>query len=228
MQNYKNLLRLLEEENTQEKLDRECWIKEIRSEYVSIVEKSLYLKKETETIQSIVAEFVDKEHKKRNETQTTNHSALWSVKNAVMSLFQKQEISFVAQKTVENSKQRKKQRLLLKSENACSALQTLVQIVQKLNTVQIPVEQRLVKYEGVLSKEYIGKFPVYNVTTDKYHNYVLFNDMVVHNCDCISQLPLLKAWKPSEEMVGKQNYSGVYESDIDDVIDITPLNSYIV
>jgi predicted phage terminase large subunit-like protein len=46
--------------------------------------------------------------------------------------------------------------------------------------------------------------------------------------DCISQLPLLKAWKPSEEMVGKQNYSGVYESDIDDVIDITPLNSYIV
>ena len=46
--------------------------------------------------------------------------------------------------------------------------------------------------------------------------------------DCISQLPLLKAWKPNEEMVGKQSYSSIYDNDTDEVVDVTPLNSYIV
>lgn len=37
----------------------------------------------------------------------------------------------------------------------------------------------------VVSKRYLGKRTVFNMTVDKFHNYITAMGTVLHNCDCV-------------------------------------------
>jgi predicted phage terminase large subunit-like protein len=67
---------------------------------------------------------------------------------------------------------------------------------------------------------------VYNFSTP-LHTYCVNGDIVVHNCDSISQLALMSPWKPSSEVPIKQNQDNhIWELDIPD--ETNYISSYIV
>jgi hypothetical protein len=98
----------------------------------------------------------------------------------------------------------------------------------KESIVQILVENSVEKRKIKSIVKNTAPVLVYNFTTSN-HNYCLYGGVVVHNCDTISMLGSLKAWKPSEEALFKPD-----EDDKDiwalDMQESSPsnLHSYIV
>lgn len=67
--------------------------------------------------------------------------------------------------------------------------ESIVQMLAESQTELRPVTGKVVKS---LSE------PVYNFTTST-HTYCVADDVVVHNCDTISMLTVMNAWRPSHD-----------------------------
>ena len=68
--------------------------------------------------------------------------------------------------------------------------------------------------------------PVYNFTTAT-HTYLLAGGLVVHNCDTISMLSLMGAWKPSSTTEFQYNDQTGFWEDVEEDSS-NSLDSYIV
>jgi hypothetical protein len=67
-----------------------------------------------------------------------------------------------------------------------SAENYINQVKKVLNTA----EKNVVK-DTVISSKSLGRQPVYNFEVMNTHNYILESGVVVHNCDCVSQVGLI-------------------------------------
>lgn len=77
-----------------------------------------------------------------------------------------------------------------------------------------------------LEQEYKQSVPVYDLEVEDAHEFFAWGTLV-HNCDTISMLSVMKPWKPSEEAPLHTDDNGLWEVDIEESGDAR-LASYIV
>jgi hypothetical protein len=114
------------------------------------------------------------------------------------------------------------------NENALSA-------VNYLNQQQLQIPSALMSVEKLntdcIHEKLLGKkerVPVYDLTVEDAHEFFAWG-FLVHNCDTVSMLASLKAWKPSEQVpfVLKDKEKDIWELDMQED-DSGNLHSYIV
>lgn len=79
-------------------------------------------------------------------------------------------------------------------ETVKSVEKSFSQKVKEIDSVVKSVEE-----VTLISKRKLGEMPVYNLKVAKYHNYLVGNGIVVHNCDLLNQLSEMEVIAPSDE-----------------------------